>query len=157
MAGSNGNYSVKSLLLDRTQWDLTKDALGNIAVAANPYAVSQNVATVARTFRAECWYDKTLGLPYWERILGKAPPIGFLKAQYTAAARTVRDVDTARVFLSGYDANRVLSGQIQITTTSGVTTTLTFGGPNREGTGVSDYNLNVVVDAFGNAVRGKQR
>lgn len=148
---------MKTLLLSLDQWDLVKDALGNIAVASNPYSIAQDVASAARTFRAECWYDRTLGLPYFERILGKAPPLGFLKSEYVAAALSVPEVASARVFLAGYGADRVLTGQIQITTTSGGTEVLTFGGPNRQGTGVADRNINIVVDAFGNAARNLQR
>lgn len=148
---------MKTLLLDRTSWDLVKDGLGNIAVASNPYSVTQDVASAARTFRAECWYDRTIGIPYWETILGHAPPLGFLKSQYVAAARSVPEVSAARVFLAGYDVDRLLTGQIQVTTTAGITSVLTLGGANRRGTGVADNAINIVVDAFGNAVRGLQR
>jgi len=148
---------VKTLLLDRTTWELTKDGLGNIALASNPYSITQDVASAARTFRAECYYDKTLGLPYWESILGHSPPLGFLKAQYVSAARSVPEVAGARVFLAGYDVDRLLTGQIQVTTTSGITTVLTLGGPNRRGSGVADTSINILVDAFGNAARGLQR
>lgn len=148
---------MKTLLLDRTTWDLTRDALGNIAVASNPYSITQDVASAARTFRAECWYDRTIGLPYFERILGRAPPLGFLKAQYVAAALSVPEVASSKVFLSGYGSDRVLTGQIQVTTTSGATTVLTFGGQSLRGTGVADSSINILVDAFGTAVRGMQR
>lgn len=147
---------MRTLLLDRSTWDICRDGLGNIAVAANPYAIAQDVASAARTFRAECWYDRTQGIPYWERILGHAPPLGFLKSQYVAAAHSVPEVASARVFLAGYDVSRLLTGQIQVTTTSGITQTLTMGGAAR-GTGVADTSINIVVDAFGNAARGLQR
>lgn len=37
---------MKTLLLDQKSWDLTLDAAGNIAVAAEPYAIAQDVASV---------------------------------------------------------------------------------------------------------------
>ena len=41
-----------TLLLDPDTWDLTVDNNGNIAVAAPPYAVAQDVASAIRTFAA---------------------------------------------------------------------------------------------------------
>ena len=65
---------MKTLLLDRTQWDLVQDANGNIALATEPYARAQDVASACRLFRGELWYDTAAGIPYFEDILGKSPP-----------------------------------------------------------------------------------
>lgn len=111
---------MKTLLLDRTVWDLCLDASGNIAVAAEPYAQAQDVASAIRLFRGELWYDTAPGLPYFSQILGKTPAPGFLKAQFIRAALTVPGVISAQAFLS-FDFTRVLGGQVQFVTSDGVT------------------------------------
>lgn len=103
---------MKSLLLDRTNWDLCKDADGNIAVASEPYSLAQDVACACRLFRGELWYDTTKGIPYFEEILGHLPPAAVIKAEYVRAAQTVPDVVNARCFLRDL-TKRVLNGQIQ--------------------------------------------
>ena len=71
---------MRTLLLDRTAWDLVLDANGNIACATEPYQIAQDVASAIRTFRGECFYDTTLGLPYWSNILGQLPPASFVQS-----------------------------------------------------------------------------
>jgi hypothetical protein len=111
------------LLLDIATWDLTLDAYGNVALADDPYAIAQDVACALRLFSGELWYDVTQGLPYLARILGHWPPAGLIKAQFEAAALAVNGVAVANVFLTGL-RNRQLSGQVQITMTSGATATI---------------------------------
>lgn len=108
---------MNTLLLDTITWDLTKDINGNIALASDPYAIAQDVASACRTFYSELWYDTLSGLPYLQQILGKLPPAGFIKAQLVKAALTVPGVLTATCYLTGF-INRELIGQIQITTTT---------------------------------------
>jgi hypothetical protein len=114
---------MKTLLLDRTLWDVCLDATGNIAAAAEPYAIAQDVASAARLFRGELWYDTTPGVPYFEQILGHSPPLGVLKAELIKAAKTVPLVDTVKVFISAAQGREIV-GQIQVTDTSGTTTVL---------------------------------
>jgi hypothetical protein len=78
-------------------------------------------------FAQELLFDRTQGLPYFTQILGKLPPTQFLKAQFNAAALSVPGVATAQTFLSFDPKTRVLSGQVQVTTTAGQT--LAVGGP----------------------------
>lgn len=117
---------MNTLLLDPDTWDLLVDASGNIAMAADPYAVAQDVASACRLFLGELWYDTTQGVPYFSRILGKLPPLAFIKGQLIAAAMTVPGVARARVFFTSF-SNRELSGQMQITTTSGTTVAIAIG------------------------------
>jgi hypothetical protein len=60
---------VKTLLLDRSLWDLTLDINGNIAMASEPYAIAQDVASACRTFLGECYYDTSQGVPYFQGML----------------------------------------------------------------------------------------
>jgi len=116
---------MKTLLLDRTEWDIVLDADGNMAIGEAPYAIAQDVASAVRTFKGECWYDSALGIPYFEQILGHWPPMPLVKELITKAALTVPGVASARCVFATV-TNRVLSGQIQITDTSGVTSNANF-------------------------------
>lgn len=116
-----------TLLLDQSAWDLVLDAYGNIALAGAPYSIAQDVASAVRTFLGECWYDTTQGLPYWAQILGKYPPLSFVRQCVIIAALSVPNVVSATVSFTGFQ-KRVLTGQIQITDTDGVTSNVSFGG-----------------------------
>ena len=66
---------MKTLLLDVESWDVILDAASNIAIASEPYAVAQDVASAIKLFAGELWYDTTKGVPYFASILGKSPPV----------------------------------------------------------------------------------
>jgi hypothetical protein len=104
---------MRTLLLDTEAWDLVLDASGNIAVADEPYALAQDAASAIRTFRGECYWDTTIGLPYLTQVLGKSPSPSLVKALIVAEARTVPGVEFAVCYLTGL-TGRVLSGQVQV-------------------------------------------
>jgi hypothetical protein len=114
-----------TIYLDPTTWDLAIDVDGNIAMAQSPYALAQDAASAIKTFLGECWYDTTIGVPYWEQILGKRPTIPLLKQRITAAALTVPGVVSATTYISSV-SGRTVSGQVQISDTSGTTSTASF-------------------------------
>jgi len=116
-----------TLLLDQTAWDLVLDANGNIALAGAPYSIAQDVASATRTFLGECWYDTSLGLPYWQDILGKMPPLNYISQQMQTEAFTVPDVAQVQVNFTQF-SNRTLAGQIQVIDTDGVANNVAFGG-----------------------------
>ena len=106
-------------------WDLCLDASANIAMATTPYAHAQDAASAIRTFLGECYYDTSLGVAY-NQILGQTPiPLELLRTQCVAQAIRVPGVASAKVFFSGIN-NRVLTGQVQVTSTTGVTTVAGF-------------------------------
>jgi len=111
---------MNTLLLDTTAWDLTSDLDGNIAMATNPYAIAQDVASALRLFKGECFFDTTRGVPYFNQILGRAPPLAFLKAKFVTAAMTVPEVVNAIAFVASIIGRKV-TGQVQVTTSAGVT------------------------------------
>ncbi|WP_233874002.1 hypothetical protein [Paraburkholderia adhaesiva] len=116
---------MRTFLLDRTGWDPVLDASGNIACASDSYQVAQDVASAIQTFRGECWYDTTLGIPYWQAVLGQLPPASFIRSELVNAALTVPNAASATVtqlVLNG----RQLAGEIDVTDTSGNTQTVTF-------------------------------
>lgn len=112
---------MRTLLLDQTLWDLCLDASRNIAVAAAPYALAQDAASALRLFRGELYYDTVPGVPYWGQILGEAPSIAFMQAQFEEAARRVPGVVSATATITGWDGRNV-SGQVRITDIDGVST-----------------------------------
>lgn len=114
-----------TLLLDQGAWDLVLDVNGNIALASAPYSIAQDVASAIRTFIGECWYDNSLGLPYWQNILGQYPPLQFVEQQINKAAYTIPNVAATKVTFTSF-SNRVLSGQIEIIDTDGVTNNVAF-------------------------------
>ena len=113
-----------TLLLDVVAWDLCLDASGNIAVASAPYAMAQDVASAQRTFQGEVWYDTTQGVPYLDNILGRAAGAQLLKVALVEAALTVPNVASAVCYLE-LGANRQVTGQTQVTSTSGQTVVAT--------------------------------
>jgi hypothetical protein len=108
-----------TLLLDRTAWDLVTDARGNIAMASEPYSQTQDAASAVRVFQGEAYYDGTLGLPYFDQILGRVQPVQIFKQGAIEAALTVPGVTSAEVFLTSFN-HRTLAGQLQIKTANGV-------------------------------------
>lgn len=116
---------MNTLLLDRTGWDLCQDASGNIAMAAVPYALAQDAASAIKLFVGELYYDTAQGIPYFGQILGHYPPISLMKARFVAAAMSVPGVTHASCFITSF-TNRVISGQVQITDTSGVVSVASF-------------------------------
>jgi len=116
---------MKTVLLDTIAWDMVLDVDGNIAVASEPYSLAQDAASAIRTFLGECWYNTTLGVPYFESFLGKAPNITLMKAKFVAAALTVPGVSSAKVFITSVAGRRV-TGQVQVTADDGTQSAATF-------------------------------
>jgi hypothetical protein len=109
-----------SLLIDYDNWDLCVDATGNIAVAAPPYAVAQDVSCAIRTFLGDCYYDQTIGTPYLTTILGQTPPLSYFKQQIESAALTVPSVAQALCVIESI-VNRAAVGYVNFTDNNGVT------------------------------------
>lgn len=116
---------MNTLLLAVDTWDLVIDASRNIAVAAPPYALAQDVASAIRTFLAEVYYDTTLGIPYFEQILGKTPPVTLFQEYMVQAALTVPGVVAAKCNLQSF-VNREVQGQVIFTDSSGAEQIVSF-------------------------------
>jgi hypothetical protein len=116
---------MDTLLLDVSRWDLVLDAAGNIAKAAPPYALAQDVASAIRLFLGELWYDTSRGVPYFEQVLGHTPTLTEFQAFMERAALTVPGVVTAQCILESFEA-RTVTGQVVFTDDSGNTQTVTI-------------------------------
>jgi hypothetical protein len=116
---------MDTLLLDVGEWDLVLDAAGNIAVAARPYSLAQDVASACRLFLGELWYNEAAGVDYLGQFLGKTPPVVVFKQRLEAAALTVPNVVSADCEITNFE-NRAVKGQITFTDDQGNTGTVTL-------------------------------
>jgi predicted anti-sigma-YlaC factor YlaD len=114
-----------TLLLDQTAWDLIIDSAGNIAMAAPPYALAQDVASAVRLFLGELWYNTAKGIPYFEDVLGQLPPATLLTGYMEKAALTVPGVVSAQVIIASFDS-REITGQVQFIDETGAANAVTF-------------------------------
>ena len=116
-----------TLLLDVGLWDLTLDAFGNIAVAAPPYAIAQDVASACRTVLAEVYYDDTLGVDYFGELFGKTPSASVFQEQFVAQTELVPGVVTATCIIESYSAaTRETDGQVIFTDVNNQTQTVSL-------------------------------
>jgi hypothetical protein len=114
-----------TLLLDVGTWDLTLDASGNIALAAPPYALAQDVASACRTVLGEVYYDDTLGVDYFGQLFGQTPPIAVFQEQFVSQALTVPGVVLATCNIESYSAaTRETVGQVVFTDVNNTTQTV---------------------------------
>lgn len=105
---------MNTLYLDPQSWDLALDAAGNIALAKDPYAKAQDVASAARLFAGELYYDTEKGIPYFEETLGKKQSFALYRHRLVQAALSVPGVVSADVSVELRNG-RVLSGSLKFT------------------------------------------
>jgi hypothetical protein len=115
-----------TIYLDPATWDMTVDASGNIAKAAAPYALAQDVASAIKLFQGELWFDQSRGVPYFQDpLLGTLPPASLLRQRLTDAALTVPNVETAQCIIEGL-ADRTVSGAVLFIDSEGVSNGVSF-------------------------------
>lgn len=115
-----------TLFLIPDSWDLAVDAYGNIAVADEPYAIAQDVASACRLWKGEARYDTVRGVPYERAVLGYLPPASLLAQWLQTESMTVPEVESADVAVDLNVATRELTGSIMITTSNGEEYALTL-------------------------------
>jgi len=111
---------MKTVLLNPADWDLVLDSSGNIAVASEPYALAQDVASAVKVFQGEVFYDTAKGIPYFDQILGHSPPMALMRKYWQDAALTVPGVVASKVIIQELK-DRALKAQIQFTDSAGIT------------------------------------
>jgi hypothetical protein len=99
------------------------DAAGNIAVASEPYSRAQDVASAIRLFLGELWYDDSKGVPYFQQILGRTPPIEIFKEHMVKAALTVPGVVSASCVINSFEG-RTVTGAVTFVSDNGTTGTV---------------------------------
>ena len=118
---------MDTLLLDPVGWDLLLDSRGDIAVAGEPYSVSQDVGSAVKLFLGELYYDTEKGVPYFQGILGSSLSPLFFAAQLEAAALTVPEVVQASCTNIAYSSeNRRLTGDLKVIDSTGQSHNVTF-------------------------------
>lgn len=108
---------MQTLPLDPKTWDLALDSNGNLSLADPDYSIAQDVASAIRTFQGECWYGTTLGLPYFQSLLGKLPPRSYITNLLEQAALTVAGAVSVTVVSLGLNAERQLTGSVIVVST----------------------------------------
>ena len=117
---------MATLLLDIAGWDLIADAKGIIGVARDPYAKAEDVASACKLFLGECWFDTSKGVPWFDQVLGHAPPRGLMQALIEQAAMTVPGVVAARCTIDEV-ANRQVTATVRFTDDAGRTNQVVLG------------------------------
>ena len=107
-------------LLLADNWDVTTDGNGNIATVQGAYGIAQNVANAVRLFTNDAYFDQTRGIPHFDIELGHVPPMSVLRSRIRQAALEVEGVAAVEITFLSFEG-RVLTGEIQITTTTGET------------------------------------
>ena len=133
---------VTTLQLDSDTWDLVVSLDANIATVNDVEGMqqSQDAASACRLFLDELWFDTTQGVPYWQQMLGKLPPISLIESNYATAAETVTNVKAASVTVTSlqnqppnsalrFHQHRTVTGTVTVTgttSTGSVTGTASF-------------------------------
>lgn len=116
---------MRTLRLSVPDWDLLLDSNGNLMTHDDePHRCAQDVASAVRTFKGECYFDITAGIPYFEEILGKVPSNSLVSAYMNRRAETVPGVAKAELTITDV-TDRVLHGDIAITLDNGGKTNVT--------------------------------
>jgi hypothetical protein len=84
-----------SIYLNPDTWDIGLDDKGNLALCSNPYAVAQDVACSCSTLLGEVYYDTTLGIPFYQKILGHWPGTQLIASKFQAEALKLPTVQSA--------------------------------------------------------------
>ena len=105
-------------LLLNENWDITQDAEGQIATVGGAYSIAQNVANAVRLFTKDAYFAQDQGIPHFDIELGHTPPMSVLRTRIIKAAMGVDGVADATVVFDEME-NRVLRGEIMLTTTTG--------------------------------------
>lgn len=103
---------MATMALD-TDWDLSLDAAGNLALISGGAELSQSVCNAVRVWRGEGWLDTNFGVPY-ELILGSNPPKSFITGYMSRAGFDVPGVESLEFDINLNTKTRVLSGEILI-------------------------------------------
>lgn len=114
-----------TLLLDKSDWDITIDDKGYLALTTNEYAIAQNVSNAVRLFTNDAYFDQQDGIPHFSVELGHIPSESVVRARINETAKSVEGVIDTQTELTAFN-DRKLEGRIVITTNNGVTLYVTI-------------------------------
>lgn len=98
-----------------SDWDITVDSTGNIAILEGPAAVAMDVACACQVFLGECYYNNTLGIPWQENILGKQFSGSYLAQKLEAEAMKISVVTDAIAVVTIDRTTRKVTATIRVT------------------------------------------
>lgn len=101
------------------KWDVMLTSGGRIAVADGAYGTAQSVANAIRLFTEDAYLKYDEGVPHFTLDLGVVPSSAAVRSRYRNAALGVDNVDDAAVHLNKIEADRVLTGTVNIRTKDG--------------------------------------
>jgi len=113
-----------SLYLDPDSWDITFDANGSLKTVSNPYSIAQDVACALKTVYGECYFDNTIGVPYYDQLLGRPVTTSAVISKLKSEAERLSTVKSVNVTLVPDRTTRVTKGYITITDTNSESSTL---------------------------------
>ena len=114
-------HTRRTLLLDKTGWDVVLDKSGRIALATDDYATAQNVANEARLFTDDAYFAQDQGIPHFIISLGRRVNTVALRSHLRRAALKSPDVkEVLEVNIETVNPeSRKLTGDIRFTTIEG--------------------------------------
>ena len=106
---------MKTFFLIPETWDLAIDTQGNIAIATDVYQQAQDISTSCRVFYGDDYYNRTDGIPYLQKILGKHNyPMSLFQRNLHDRSMLVNGVVSVDVNLYPLE-NRIMRGTIDFT------------------------------------------
>lgn len=105
---------MNTLYLIPKTWDLVLDSNGDIALAKDPYAKAQDVASAVRLFSGELYYNTDKGIPYFEETLGKKQSFSLYRYRLIQAALSVPGVLSADADIEHKDGRKA-AGSVRFT------------------------------------------
>jgi hypothetical protein len=102
---------MNTLFLMPSTWDFALDIDGNMALAKEPYAQAQDVASAIKLFKGELYYDTRKGIPHFEEMLGRKPSYSLWRYHVEQAALTVPNVVQSKADFILRN-NRVVEGAV---------------------------------------------
>ncbi|MCF9034187.1 hypothetical protein [Acinetobacter nectaris] len=114
---------TRSLQLDDT-WDMQLNSVGDWATTTQSDAVVQDVSCACMTLKGEVLFDGDLGIPFFEKILGRTPSLQLLSHHLKTQALKLSTVRNVSVQLNPDKKTRSTTGYLEITDNNNQTSTV---------------------------------
>ncbi len=120
--------STDYTLLLNDNWDIQTDSIGNIATVTSAYAIAQNVANAVRLFTKDAYFNQAKGIPHFVVDIGQKylSSVALLRTRVIKSAMAINGVASCSPEFKFDKDGRLVSGDIQITLTSGETASVTI-------------------------------
>lgn len=106
--------------------DLIIDGGGNLVLLSGIEQVAQDCWLGVQTHVKDIWYNQQYGMPYFDQILGFAPPDSLVSHEINKTLRGFDNVTSVAVSNIRLDDNRQLHADIDIETSFNQTITISL-------------------------------